>query len=92
MKFSLKVISPVGRLFEGEVDFLTAPAIEGELGVLARHTPLLTALKAGDIKIKKDNSVQKFSIESGFLEISEAGVYILVNTPREDMLSGPPLN
>src|SRR2546429_8391733 len=53
MKFPLRVVSVERSLFEGDVEFIIATGAEGELGVLARHAPLMTILKPGPLRIQE---------------------------------------
>ncbi len=76
--FSLSTVNKV--LFEGEVVSVTAPGAAGELTVLANHSPLITTLKAGIVKVRaeKDGDLQEFSIRGGLLETSGNHTTILV--------------
>ena len=53
MKYPLRVVSVERSLFEGDVEFMVANGAEGELGVLARHAPLMTILKPGGLRIQE---------------------------------------
>ena len=76
--FSLSTVNKV--LFEGEVVSVTAPGAAGELTVLANHSPLITTLKAGVVKVRaeKDGDLQEFEISGGLLETSGNHTTILV--------------
>ena len=52
-KFALRVVSVERSLFEGDVEFLVANGADGELGVLAKHAPLMTILKPGPLRIQE---------------------------------------
>lgn len=70
-----KVDAPV---FDGEVDSVTLPGIEGEMTILANHEPLISPLKAGVITIATDTDTKTFDIESGTLEISNNHATVLI--------------
>lgn len=71
-----RVDAPV---FAGEVASVTVPGSEGEMTLLADHTPLMSALKAGTITVRKaDGSTEVFAVESGTLEVSQNQVTILL--------------
>ncbi len=53
MKYPLRVVSVERSLFEGDVEFIIANGADGELGVLARHAPLMTILKPGPLRIQE---------------------------------------
>ena len=52
--FSVSLVTPEGAAFEGEVEMLVVPGADGEIGVLARHAPLVALLKAGSTRVYKD--------------------------------------
>jgi len=66
---NLAIYSIKGTIFEGECDFVTLPGSEGELTILPKHIPLITYLKKGKIRIKKEDELLNFDIESGILEV-----------------------
>lgn len=76
--FKLEILSPAKPLFQGEVDMAILPGERGELGILKNHAPLLTSLKKGKIRVKQEKEEVSFEIESGFLEVDEKGVTVLV--------------
>ena len=82
--YKLSIITPHGKIFDGEVESLVAPGTEGSFGVLFNHAPMITTLKPGLIEIKKNNSTQKFSISEGILEVEKnSQVLILANQANE---------
>ncbi len=62
-----------------DVDMVIAPGIEGELGILARHEPVVTALKEGALQIVRGNARDVLAIGGGFLEVSHSRVVILAD-------------
>ena len=76
-----RVITPHGKFFEDKVDFLSAPAAEGYLGILADHAPLVAMLAQGILKIQKAGVDQFWAISSGVLEVDQNGeVLVLADT------------
>ena len=69
--FALSIITPTGKMFEGNIESLTVPTVEGSLGVLANHTPILALLKQGTLNIKQNNTQQNISIKGGVLEVTK---------------------
>lgn len=66
-------------VFSGLVTSVTVPGTEGEMTLLANHTPLMTALKSGTILVKKaDGSDETFAVISGTLEVSQNRITILL--------------
>ena len=58
---------------------MVAPGIEGELGILPHHAPLLTALQPGELRIKKDGEEESMAVTGGFLEVRRDRVIILAD-------------
>ena len=81
MKFALRVVSVERSLFEGDVEFMVATGAEGELGVLARHAPLMTILKPGPLRIKETigGPEQVLFVGGGFLEVLPDRVTVLAD-------------
>lgn len=68
-----------GPVFSGPVVFVSVPGSEGEMTLLANHTPLMTALRAGSIIVRKvDGTEETFPVTSGTLEVSQNHVTILL--------------
>ena len=65
----VSVISPERTLFDGEVDALTAPAFDGEVGILTSHAPMMTLLGKGELRLGSGGSVARFHVEGGFLQV-----------------------
>jgi len=75
------IVSPEGQLYSGEANMVFAPAAEGEIGVAPRHAPLLTTLKAGEVRVQLEGEEeQAFYVGGGALEIQPHLVSILADT------------
>ncbi len=81
MKYPLRVVSVERSLFEGDVEFMIANGAEGELGVLARHAPLMTILKPGPLRIQETfgGEEQVLFVGGGFLEVLPDRVTVLAD-------------
>ena len=81
MKYELRVVSVERSLFEGEVEFIIASGADGELGVLARHAPLMTILKPGPLRIQKvyGGEEQVLFVGGGFMEVLPDRVTVLAD-------------
>ncbi|GAC1397322.1 MAG: hypothetical protein NVSMB63_17750 [Sediminibacterium sp.] len=76
---TLEILTPEKKLYSGDVYGVQLPGITGLFEVLDRHAPLVSALGKGNLKILKDrNSAEHFSIESGFVEVLNNKVTVLV--------------
>jgi F-type H+-transporting ATPase subunit epsilon len=77
---TLEILTPEKKLFSGDVYGVQMPGISGSFEVLERHAPLVSALKAGRIKVLKDknNHFSFFDIQGGFVEVLNNKVTVLV--------------
>jgi len=77
---NLEILTPEKKLYSGNVYGVQLPGITGLFEVLEKHAPLVSALKAGRLKILKDrnNQVNYFDIQSGFVEVINNNVTVLV--------------
>lgn len=78
--FKLSVVTPVKVFYEEEVNSVVAPGVDGYLGILTSHAPLITALQPGVLTIKdRLDTVTELAIAGGFLEVSENKCMILAD-------------
>ena len=76
----LEIVTGERLVYSGDVEVLVAPGIEGELGILPHHAPLLTMLQPGEIRIVVDGQEEYMVISGGFLEVLANTVTILADT------------
>jgi F-type H+-transporting ATPase subunit epsilon len=76
------VVSAQQSIFSGEATFVALPGEAGELGILPRHTPLITRIKPGAVRIKRaDNGEEEFVfVAGGILEVQPGTVTVLADT------------
>ena len=67
-------------LVEDDVDMVVAPGVEGQLGILPRHAPLITTLLPGELRISKGGNEQVLAVGGGFLEVGPTRVMVLADT------------
>jgi F-type H+-transporting ATPase subunit epsilon len=80
--FVLSLVTPEGAVFEGEAEMVIVPGDAGEIGVLARHAPLVALLKAGSTRIYLDREredVREFATGSGFFTVEQDRALALVD-------------
>jgi F-type H+-transporting ATPase subunit epsilon len=80
--FSVSLVTPEGAAFEGEIEMLIVPGADGEIGVLARHAPLIALLKAGPTRVYKDRAsedVLEFATGPGFFKVEQDRALALVD-------------
>jgi F-type H+-transporting ATPase subunit epsilon len=75
----LEIITAERQVFSDDVNMVVAPGIEGELGILPNHAPLMTMLKPGELLIRKDGGETYLAVSGGFLEIRPDKVIILAD-------------
>jgi ATP synthase, F1 epsilon subunit (delta in mitochondria) len=79
-KFSVSVVTPEGPAFEGDAEMVIVPGAAGEIGVLARHAPLVAMLKAGSTRVHiTDGEVQEFATGPGFFQVLQDRAIALVD-------------
>ena len=77
--FDLSVVTPEGAAFEGEAEMLIVPGAAGEIGILARHAPLVAMLRAGEIRIKADGHWEAFAAGPGYCKVHQDRALVLVD-------------
>jgi len=81
MTFHVDVVSAEEAIFSGTAEMLFAPGVMGELGIMAQHTPLLTSLKPGELRIQLgDGEEQHIYVSGGMLEVQPHVVTVLSDT------------
>jgi F-type H+-transporting ATPase subunit epsilon len=77
--FRLEIVTAEKMVFADDVNEVVAWGMEGQLGILPHHAPLMTMLQPGDLLIKKDNEEEYLAISGGFLEVRPDKVIILAD-------------
>lgn len=81
---TLEILTPEKAVFKGEVYGVQLPGINGLFEVLDRHAPIVSALKAGKLKVHKDQKTTRlFSIKGGFVEVLNNKAVVLVEGAEE---------
>ena len=70
MSFKLSIVSPDGKIFEDTVDSIAVSGTEGAFEVYSNHMPLISTLKAGKARVRKNGLVTAYEISSGILEVT----------------------
>ncbi|HEX2045899.1 MAG TPA: ATP synthase F1 subunit epsilon [Gaiellaceae bacterium] len=77
--FDLSLVTPEGAAYEGEAEMLIVPGAAGEIGVLARHAPLVAMLRAGEIRVKAAGEWQTFAAGPGYFKVQQDRALVLVD-------------
>jgi F-type H+-transporting ATPase subunit epsilon len=81
-KFDVALVTPEGEAFRGEAEMMIVPGAAGEIGVLARHAPLVATLKAGSTRIYRDRAAEdvlEFATGPGFFKVELDNAIALVD-------------
>ncbi|MHB8469396.1 MAG: ATP synthase F1 subunit epsilon [Gaiellaceae bacterium] len=88
--FSVSVVTPEGAAFEGEAEMIVVPGAAGELGVLARHAPLVAMLKEGSTRVHLGGGeVKELATGPGFFQVLENRAIALVDSAGAATSSQP---
>jgi len=76
----LEIVTPERLAFSDTVDSVVVPGIEGELGILPHHAPLLSTLGVGELRIRRGGSEESFAIVGGFVQVRPDKVVVMAET------------
>ena len=79
----LEIVTPEEKIYSEDVDMVTLPGSEGELGVYPKHVPLLTTLKPGELRILRNGRETSMAVGEGFVEIRGDAVSVLTDMALE---------
>lgn len=80
MPLQLEIVTPERLAYSDEVDMVLVPGVEGELGILPHHTPLVSLLGVGELRIRKGGTEESFAIVGGFLQVRPDKVVVMAET------------
>ena len=75
----LEIVTPEKLAYSDDVDSVVIPAVEGEMGVLPMHIPLMTMIKPGELVVKKGNAESFLAVGEGFVTIDQTSVRVLTD-------------
>jgi len=79
-KIKITVVTPEGKVFEGDVDFISVPAKSGSMGILPRHVPIIAQLKTGILKLVSDGKPVYIGVCRGYFELLDSRAYVLTES------------
>jgi F-type H+-transporting ATPase subunit epsilon len=79
MPLRLEIVTPERRAYVDDVDMVVVPGRNGQLGILPRHTPLISSLGVGELRIKKGGEEQSLLISGGFVEVRPDKVIVMAD-------------
>ncbi len=79
--FMCDIVTPKARLVSEEATLVVVPGIEGEMGFLAGHAPLVSVLADGEMRVKgsSDGEVKRYALQGGYVEVGDGKVIILAD-------------
>jgi F-type H+-transporting ATPase subunit epsilon len=75
----LEIVTPDAKTFSEDVEMVTLPGVEGEMGIYPQHVPVLTQIVPGEIIVRKDNQDYFLAVGEGFVEITGERVAIMTD-------------
>jgi F-type H+-transporting ATPase subunit epsilon len=75
----LEIVTPEAKIYSEDVDMVTLPGVEGEMGIYPMHVPLMTQVKSGELAVKKNGQDHFLAIGEGFVEITGDRVAVLTD-------------
>ncbi len=79
----LEIVTPEEKIYSEDIEMVTLPGSEGELGVYPKHAPLLTTLRPGELRVLKNGRTTAMAIGEGFVEITADAVSVLTDMALE---------
>jgi F-type H+-transporting ATPase subunit epsilon len=79
----LEIVTPEKLAYSDDVDSVVLPAIEGEIGVLPQHIPLMTMIKPGELVVKKGHEQKFLAVGEGFVTVNQTSVKVLTDMAIE---------
>ena len=79
-KIKFEIVTAERVVYSDEVDIVVAPGIQGQLGILPHHAPLMTTLQPGELLVRKGTEEQSMFVSGGFLEVRGDKVVVLADT------------
>jgi len=87
MSLTLEIVTPEGRVYNDAVDTVVIPTIEGEIGILPGHIPLLTQVENGELRASKGAQTQLLAVSGGFVQVEGDRVSVLAEfAMREEQI------
>jgi F-type H+-transporting ATPase subunit epsilon len=80
MALTLEIVTPEARVYSDTIDSVVIPTVEGEIGVLPGHIPLLTQVGYGELRVTKGGATQLLAVGGGFAQISADKISILAES------------
>jgi F-type H+-transporting ATPase subunit epsilon len=77
MALTLEIVTPEARVYSDTIDTVVIPTVDGEIGILPGHIPLLTQVEHGELRVTKGSTVSFLAVGGGFLQVSGDKISVL---------------
>lgn len=77
MSLTLEIVTPEARVYSDTIDAVVIPTVEGEVGILPGHIPLLTQVENGELRVTKNGQTQLLAVAGGFAQVEGDKVSVL---------------
>lgn len=75
----VEIVTPERIVYTNEVEMVVVPTVDGEIGILPMHAPLVGALRAGEVRIKFGDTTEWFAVSGGYIQVHEDKVILLAD-------------
>ena len=76
----VEIATPDRQVYSGEAEMVVAPGVQGELGVLPRHTHLMAALDTGEMRLTVGGKIKRYAVSAGFMEVTPERAMVLADS------------
>ncbi len=80
----LEIVTPEAKIFSEDVEIVFVPGVEGELGILPKHIPLMTMIKPGELRVSSGGKETFMAVGDGFVEVTGDSVTVLTDMAVEE--------
>jgi len=80
----LEIVTPEAKIFSEDVEMVFVPGVEGELGILPKHIPLMTMIKPGELRVSSKGQDTFMAVGEGFVEVTGESVTVLTDMAVEE--------
>ncbi len=84
MALTLEIVTPEARVYSDVIETVVIPTVEGEIGILPGHIPLLTQVEAGELRVTKNGRTEYLAVGNGFAEIDGDKVSVLAESAIDE--------
>jgi len=80
----LEIVTPEAKIFSEDVEVVYVPGVEGELGIMPKHIPLMTMIKPGELRVSSNGKDTYMAVGEGFVEVTAENVTVLTDMAVEE--------